>query len=208
MGLDGLGESRARRWPGVARKWASPDALRAAWQAFEAAPGARYLWRKAPGHWAIVAEDGSEAASVNVGRLFRRGDGQIKIGDRHAYDISPRSFRHASRVTDAETGELVLTITGSHHDFKAGTQFTFEDGRVVQFPAYAGTERDAGRSARRWRLVAVMFADDSSGTQPIARFGGTSPTTTVVRCSEPTPERLLVAVLAAPLIVGYTAFGG
>jgi hypothetical protein len=179
------------------------EAVLAAWQAFEERPGSRYLWRSGLGPLGVlIAADGSEAASVHRGRGFDRW---VKIGDRRAYDISPRGpLRSTTRVKDAETGELVLTIAGRHHHHDAGMRLTFQNGRVVRFPVYAGSEREVGLSGRRWCLLGVMFAIDASGTQLIARGGTTSPPTLVL-CGEATPERLLVAVLGAPLIRQYLA---
>jgi hypothetical protein len=180
------------------------EGVREAWRTFKEHPGDRYRWLQRKG-WPpsgyrkglLVAADGSEVASVVRGR---RRVLSVKLGDRVCYETY--RTRKSTRVTESATGNLVLTITGRHYGFRAGTAFTFQDGRVVSFPVYGSNERALGVSTRR-SLLSVMFAVDPSGTQMIASRGGRSKFTTIVLCGEPTPELLLLTVLSAPLITRY-----
>jgi hypothetical protein len=177
--------------------------VREAWEAFEDHPGERYRWRSTASGGTLIAPDASELASIVKGGWRHR---LVKIGDRHAYDMDPTDlFRRTARVTDSETRDLVLTITGRHYNHRADTQLLFEDGRVVNFPVYAGFQRKTGVSRRWLRRFGVMFAIDCSGTRFIARSGPLSRRATLVLCDEPSPELLLLAVVGAPLIRQYFA---
>ena len=121
------------------------------------------------------------------------------MGDRICYETQ-RTDRKSTRVTESATGNVVLTITGLHFNHRAGTAFTFQDGRVVTFPVYESSERALGVSTRRLVRFGAMFVVDPSGTRMIAT-AGTS--TSIVLCGEATPELVLLAVLSAPLLTGY-----
>jgi len=124
-----------------------------------------------------------------------------------AYEIRRGLSLTTARVTDRRTGELVLTITGQHYNHKVRTQHTFEDGRVMRFPVYESTERWVGVS-KKWRRFGVMYAVDQSGVVLTARLDANLIVTAVswpevVVYGDPTRERLLIALLSAPLLANY-----
>jgi hypothetical protein len=177
----------------------------AAWQAFESQRGPRY--RCAP-HRALIAADGSLAASITKGEGKGRRKRRVLIADRVAFETHQRGVhRPRTLVTDARTGEPILAYTGPPSgtfrnlpDRRVKAEFT--NGRVLTFSVVVGTERDAGVSPSQRRFV-VMFAIDGSGTtlfiaRATALFADPWELS-VVLCVDGTPEILLVALLASPV---------
>ena len=187
---------------------------RLAWQAFETQAGPRY--RRLGYSWrgSLVGADGSKAASIAGAAWWKWRERRVTIGGRPAYEthglgLSPLP---PALVTDATTGQPVLTSTGLHWHRRDRTRFTFADGRTLTFPVVEGTEEELGlhgvhrrNGVGRQHRFGVMFAVDQSDTAVlIARWGGDYfDHAEVVLCVDATPESLLVALLATPLVRNY-----
>jgi hypothetical protein len=172
-----------------------PTQFGAAWRAFEAQRGPRYLRVGSRLYGSLYAPDGSQAAGITrrSGRArqsWRRG--VVSIAGRVAYETRERGgFRPTTLVTDANTGQPILTITPDRQERHARCQFRFANARVLTFPLDEGTERGLGISRSRRRLAVMRAVDGSGGTVFIARGVPVE----VVLCVDATPESLLVALL-------------
>jgi hypothetical protein len=194
------------RWPPPWEALAFPRGPSDAWHAFDTEVGARCRWvrghRVRPGVRQSLVGAGGEIASL----VSTRGRTLVMIDGVAVY--RRQRGKGGWYVTEVDGGDLVLAICISRLGLRAGTEFRYPGGRALWFPVIVGTEQGVGISSSR-RQVRVMFGVDERSRRVVmarTRTGSSSlqpmshKEIDVVVCGDLTPQGMLVALLAAPLV--------
>lgn len=105
----------------------------------------------------ITSDDDQVLATIRTSWLRRSAELESTLlGDQQ---VRRRRQGRSRLLVDTATEGSVVTITGGHFNFSAGTTAVLADGRTLTFPVWGNRLRNA-----------VMHAMDSRSAQPVVRF--------------------------------------